>query len=273
MSALAVLARIEWLKIRRSRAFWVTVGAFAAVMTSFAFGNVRMAARPGSQYALPDAWGTIIEPAANMGPFFLGILMILLFASEFRWKTSRQNVIDGLSKTRFGVAKLLVLAWLVGVFFVLAASVGVASALISPDPSQWPWVRATDAGYMLGFAAALVLVGSAGFMIAALVRSSGPGIGLLFIYLMMEQVIAGLVGGASRAAGAVLEFLPASVFQMLAEELVYYPELLALRNAELVQANRQPLSFPDPEVLLLAAAGYGAIFLALAFVTLRRRDL
>ncbi|MBK9980304.1 MAG: hypothetical protein IPP20_20760 [Gemmatimonadetes bacterium] len=53
-----------------------------------------------------------------LAAFFASIVLILLVSSEFTWRTSRQNVIDGLSKEEFFGAKLFLLPG-VGLFFFI----------------------------------------------------------------------------------------------------------------------------------------------------------
>ena len=273
MSILRVLARIEWLKIRKSRPFWVTTGVFATFLTLLTGNSVHNAGLGRVSFALPDAWPRILEPPAAVGPFFLGVLMILLVASEFRWKTSRQNVIDGLSRERFYLGKVLVLAWLVVLFLGVVIGIGGGGALASSDPSVWPWIGPEDFNYMLGFGAALLLMGSGAFLIAVLVRASGPGIGVLFIYVMLENMLDELLGRTSNALETAFAFLPAALIEKLANDLLHYPASLARHNEARAQMGMEPITFPELELLLFAAAACSATFLIVAFASLRRRDL
>lgn len=263
-----VLARIEVLKAVKRPAFWVTMGVFTAFNTIANFAPGGGSERAG----FPDAWRGIIEPAINLGPVFLAALMILLFAPEFRWRTARQNVIDGLSKEQFYWAKVLLLAGLVALFFVTSVVIGTLPLLPNPGGGG-ALVEPMDVNYMLGFVVALLLWGTAGLMISALVRAAGAGLGLLFLYFICEQIVTQLLLIRLRALERFFDFLPAQLFQTITNSALYYPEVLARTNAARAENGQDLLVYPDLWVPLVAAMAYVVLFLGLAYLNMRRRDL
>lgn len=273
MKLLRVLLRIEGLKAVKRPAFWVTLGVFVAFSALFNVAEVIQAAATDRVFARPEAWRRIITPAISLGPPFLAAAMILLFAPEFRWKTARQNVIDGLGKEQFYWGKILVLALLAALFFVIPIVAGVLGSAASPDEGGASFAEPTDLNYMLGYVTALLLWGAAGFMLAALVRAAGPALGLLFAYFIVEQIAGQMLRARWRTVEPLMDFLPASLFGQLSEERLYYPTLLARDNERRAANGVDPVVFPDLWVLLVAAAAYIVLFLGLAFVTMRKRDL
>ena len=275
LGILGMLFRIEALKTTKRLAFWVTTGIFAGFNVIFAVTQVRQAIRRPDivSFALPDSWPEILQPPASIGPFFLGVTMILLFAPEFSWRTARQNVIDGLSKKRFYTGKIIVLAALVALFLVIPVVVGYVGTLFSPSEGGSPIVGPADTNYMIAYGLGLVLWGSAAFMLAALVRSSGPAMGILFVYLLVEQILSQLMSQASEALGSVADFLPAEVQTTLAEPLMHYPEMLAQENARRAEQGRALIEFHDFELLAGVALAFSAAFLITAFLSMRKRDL
>lgn len=269
MRLLRVLARIEVLKAVKRPAFWVTFGVFVAFITlaNFAPGG----SSPPSGF--PEAWRGIIEPAINLGPVFLAALMILLFAPEFRWRTARQNVIDGLGKEQFYWAKVLLLAALAALFSVTSILIGTLGVMGNPGGGGGGFVEATDLNYMLGFVVALLLWGTAGLMISALVRAAGAGLGLLFLYFICEQIVSGLLSSRSRALDIIFDYLPAALFQTITDVSLYYPAVLARTNLARAERGQDPLVYQDLWILLVAAAAYVVLFLVLAYASMRRRDL
>ncbi len=268
---LRVLLRIEVLKAVKRPAFWVTLGVFAV------FNAMATVVRPGRRadlvFVLPDAWRHMIEPAIALGPAFLASLMILLLAPEFRWRTARQNVIDGLGKDQFHWGKILVLASLVTLFFVTPLVIGVLDAEASPDAGGAAFAEPTDLNYMLGYVTALLLWGSAGFMLAALVRAAGPALGLLFVYFIGEQILVSQVRGWLNLQGSVLDYLPVSLYTTIMDAKLYYPLELARDNERRATIGMDALVLPDVWIPLAAATVYAVLFLGLAYVTMRRRDL
>lgn len=269
MRLLRVLWRIEALKTVKRPAFWVTIVVYVAFTASVIPQLARNARRAGDGFAFPDAWRSIVEPAINLGPVFLAALMILLFAPEFRWKTARQNVIDGLGKEQFYWGKVLVLGALAALFLVVPIVVGVAQVVAGSGEGGATLFEPMDLNYLLGFVVALLLWGSGGFMLAAMIRGAGPALGLLFIYFFCEQLVVQLV----RDGPAVLDFLPIALFTTIVDSKLHYPLLLARENVARAERGADPLVFPDVWVPLVAAMAYIAIFLGLAFVNMRRRDL
>lgn len=271
---LGVLIRIEALKTTRRLGFWVTAGIFAAVNAIFVVKSVANAFQsPHPSFSLPAAWPEILQIPANIGPFFLGVTMILLFAPEFSWRTARQNVIDGLSKERFYAGKLILLAALVALFLALPIVIGAAGALVSPVESVFPLVRFGDFNYMLACGLGMLLWGSGAFMLAALLRSSGPAMGILFVYLLVEKILSQVLAEASEALHSVLAILPAKVFESLADRRLHYPEMLESENAMRAEQGRPLVEFLDFGLLAGVALACSALFLAAAFISMRSRDL
>lgn len=269
-----MLVRIEALRTTKRLAFWVATGIFLAFNAAFGIGNIRSdIARPGYTYALPGSWADILQPSANIGPFFLGVTMILFLAPEFSWRTARQNVIDGLSKERFYAGKLMLLLALLVLYAAIPVAVGATTALLSPSESSSPLVGPADFNYMIAYALGLLMWGSGAFMLAVLLRASGAAMGIMFVYLLVEQIVADLLGRSSDMVASLMEFLPAQLHGSLAEPLMHYPQMLAQRNAARAEQGAPPLEFIDFGPAIGLALAYSALFLATAFFTLRRRDL
>ena len=274
LGILGMLFRIEALKTTKRLAFWVTTGIFAGFNVIFVITSVRTAIRrPEVTFALPDSWPEIIRTPANIGPFFLGVAMILLFAPEFSWRTARQNVIDGLSKKRFYTGKIIVLAALVALFLVIPIVIGGGGTLFSPSESSWPLVGPSDVNYALAYGIALLLWGSGAFMLAALLRSSGAAMGIMFVYLLVEQLLAQLMTELSETLGPATDFLPAEVHTTLADPRLHYPMRLAEQTALRAEQGRPLLEFHDFELLAGVALAFSAAFLITAFLSMRKRDL
>ena len=265
MNTPSVLFRIEARKAVKRRAFWVTIGVFAAI--------IGIDVGKAVPVALPQSWPDILEMPANLGPFFLGMLLILLVAPEFSWRTGRQNVIDGLSKERFYAGKLLLSAVLVALFLALPIVIGGAGTVVSPSESGSTLVRPTDFSYMIGYALVLLMLGSAALMLACLVRSTGPAMGVLLVYVLIELFIGDMLENASQLLERIAEYFPFAVYVALADSLVHYPDMLANRNAWRSEQGQEPLEFLDLEVLIIAALVYAIIFLATGLLSMRSRDM
>lgn len=271
---LGVLLRIEWLKTVKRRSFWVVVGAFTVFTTIPTVEEIRGARRnPNLSYALPESWPDILGAVTGLGPFFVGVLMILLVASEFTWRTARQNVIDGLSKERFYAGKVMLLAGLILLFIAAAVIIGVGGTFFSPSQGGPEILRPVDLSYMGGGALSLLLLGTAGLMLSVLIRSSGPALGILFLSLVVEEAVDRLISQVGGAMRHLAEYLPFNILDQLGDDLAHYPEVLAEVNAERAEYGLEALEYLDVEVLAIVALVYSAIFLGIAFLSMRKRDL
>ena len=263
----------ELLKTRKRLAFWVTAGLFAVLNGGATVDAVRREMEDADRtFALPESWDSILGAPGDMGPYFLALLTILLVASEFQWRTARQNVIDGLSRDRFYAGKLAVMLGLVVLFFALPLALGAAGTLASPGENGPELVRETDLSYMAGYALSLLMLGSAGLMLATVIRSSGPAMGVLFAYMLVEQFL----GFFLRRFDAIRDatgYFPLALRQTLTDGRFHYPERLAAFNANRAQNGQPPLEFMDHGVAVALALVYVAVFLAVAFVSMRKRDL
>ena len=126
---------------------------------------------------------------------------------------------------------------------------------------------------MGGLALSLLLVGSAGLMLSVLIRSSGPALGILFLYLIVEEAVGGLMSQAGGALRRAAEYLPSNILDELGDDLAHYSEVLAEVNADRAERGLELWEFLDVEVLAVAALAYIAVFLGLAFLSMRKRDL
>lgn len=118
------LLKIEWLKIRNYRAFWVFAILYLAsifllnyigwYIQQRAFASAPAAEQfMGNAYAFPRVWQTVSWMSSWL-LYFPGMIMIMLMTNEFNFKTHRQNVIDGLSRQQFIGVKIM-LAFLLAV--------------------------------------------------------------------------------------------------------------------------------------------------------------
>jgi ABC-2 type transport system permease protein len=264
-----ILFRNEFIKTRRRAAFWVASLVFSGLM-SLIFGSMFSEGlrKPERAMTLPGAWGEVVGGPGVLGAFFASIVLILLVSSEFTWRTSRQNVIDGLSKEEFFGAKLFLLPG-VGLFFFAALLLfGGGFALAGTVAkgtmaTSGPLVRSVDVALMGGAFVGLLGWASLAFLLAITIRSAGSAIGAFFLYFIVEQVLGGFAGSLGPTAAQVARFAPNAVFKALWEPVRF--GVVALKPG-------QSLGIAT-NWYLLAGAAYIVVFVSAAFILYRRRDL
>ena len=114
--AFGVLLRNEWFKARKRIVLWMALGFYALVT----FMDKAYSFFERSEgFRLPDIWASVFGDDSATLFLFAAITLVLLTATEFSWRTARQNVIDGLSKSQWFWGKTLLLP-IVGLAFVAA---------------------------------------------------------------------------------------------------------------------------------------------------------
>jgi len=272
---LAVLVRSESIKTFRRPAFAVTVAALVALLLlTFGAMHVRSAVggRGGSP-ALPNAWANILI-LADLPGVFAAILIILLVASEFSWRTARQNVIDGLTKGEFFAAKLcLVPAVALGLYFALIAT-GVAFALPGMGGNHVDaLVRPVDAMQMGGAALECLGIATIGFFCGIVVQSPGPAAGVFLLYMVVDQILESVLQGAGDVAGAVGSSLPWGTFTRLGKRVQYDPGALAQAIGRTGPTGPVHMTTRSTAALVVLAAVYIVAIVSLSYLIFRKRDL
>jgi hypothetical protein len=286
------LYKLELYKMVKRLAFWVALISFATLLLFF-YGSIFYSSYKYSSgysnFSFPNAWPMVLSDSAEMVCVFSGIVAALLIASEFDWRTSRQNIIDGLSKGQWFSAKLLLLPTIVSLFYgtrlLIAgslawlgtrANIERAHELINVKflglPGYFMTSPFTQDSYdfssvqFLAFAGVILaaLMGCGlGLLFSLITRSAGPAMGITVIYIFLE----GLANNTMRGLewNTVADFFP---FQVVNALCTYYQYLPAgsLAREKLIHTWDTPLLFA-------AGIGWIIVFVIAAWLVYRLRDL
>ena len=268
--------RSEMRKMWKRPATWVTLGLFGLMTVADLIGEYRRARKdPDDPFFLPDAWSRILGDEVVVGFIFASVLVILLVAAEFSWRTARQNVIDGLSKTQWYWAKVLLLPLLPALFLALRVAVGGAFALAGTDLSAGAALFGTVQSSALGG----MLVTGLGYASLALfaavaIRASGPAMAAWFAWFAFgERLLVGGLGALFESLRPVLKWAPVMTFDRLRDYVQYDPEAFRAAAEWAVENERPP---PELEALGPAFAGsflWIAALLLFGWLWYRKRDL
>lgn len=193
------LFRIEWLKIRTYRTFWVLFGTFCLMFPlAFYFSASKyMEPRPGMQeqaikallgapFVFPKVW----HASSWFGGLFfvmIGMLFILLITNEVQYRTHRQNIIDGWSRMEFLKAKFSLLIFFVLVATFLVAVCGLVVGLIFSKSYDGMWDNVHYLGYFALMATIYLMVA---FLVAILIKRTGLSIIIYFaIVCILDNVL------------------------------------------------------------------------------------
>jgi ABC-type transport system involved in multi-copper enzyme maturation permease subunit len=276
MNIARVLTRNEFLKMRKRRAFWVTLGLFSAIAL-LGLGEVFFdSIREGTgAYALPGAWSEILGDPTQLVAIFGTVALLLLNSSEFSWRTARQNVIDGLTREQWywgkAITVLLVCATFLGVYLVIGGGYGLAATdLGGPEPMMHGYQALALGAVALSFAG----YGALALLIGTAVRSTGGAMAIWLFYVAFgEQLIRSLIEKLWSGAGPYLAYAPVAVFDGLRDYLMFDAAELARVTERLQEAGRAAPSVGDPGVLAIATAAWISVLVLAGFLAFRRRDL
>ena len=207
MKAITRLVQLEFLKLKSNKALWWLLGLYlvAVILISLSGGMIlNFLADRGVSYRgfdptiLPiydfdDIWQNL----AYLGYFFKifpAFLIIISISNEFTFKTHRQNIIDGLSRTEFFLSKMAFsafLALLSGLLvFVLGLILGFRSSSITGIDHVFAHIAFVPAHIVQLFIYFL-----AAMFLALLIRKSGITIVLFLMYtVILEPLIVVIVG-------------------------------------------------------------------------------
>lgn len=197
------LLKVEWLKLRHYRPFWIMVGMYAlcvALVCSSVMWFFRYVKKQGGEfngidptiipfYDYPDVWQNL----TYLGGFFkviLAFIVIISIANENTFRTLRQNVIDGLSFSDFLKSKLAFIFSLALVSTLLVWIIGLVTASIYSHVQGLEYMFQSTS-FLLAYLLGLFTYLTFALMLALLIPKAGLVIVGLFMYtLVFEPMVA-----------------------------------------------------------------------------------
>ncbi len=274
MNMFAKLFSIEWIKARKRSVFWVAIVAHAVIIAIALGGQqyIHSVKPKNPAFQLPGGWDNLIMIGAQTGMLMLLIAVTLLTASEATWRTQRQNVIDGLSRGQYFAGKILVVLMLAVILWI---DIGIVGMIVAPfggsGSLQWPVFSDLALRMLPNVLLYFVALGITAFMFGMLASSSGAALGLMFAFLLIEPIIAGIMIQQGGMLPTISRYLPLDVFSNLVARGSYDAAMMAKMNEAMVK-NKLPalLSLSTSVVLALC---YIAAFAGIAWLNFRKRDL
>jgi len=139
-------------------------------------------------------------------------LIITLFTNEYSFKTHRQNIIDGWSRSRFIYIKLLevflLTLFFTGVVVFTCLYFGFLTHTSSQAKAGWLQYR-----YILHFFIEMLDYSLIAVIIAMLVKRAGLSMGIFFLYMIIEQFVVSL--GRNKYKVTWVDYLPEEVTDKL----------------------------------------------------------
>lgn len=265
------LLAIEWLKARRRKSFWLTWLAIAVTVALpiWAIHSGMGPTRGGGRQPVVLGWPMIISFASGQGMLVMVAGIALLTASEKGWRTQRQNLIDGLSRTEYfaakGIGALMMALLYFGFVIVLASTIWwIESRAGGPG-----WVEFTLPEHykvLGGFLLNLLFIGAVALFFSLLCNGVGAALALSIGFFPLQGIVVVLLGYLGSPWDRAIRYLPTSVMETITSARSYVDSAPIAG----VQAEASP-AFPA-----WAAVGLALLYIALAaaggWLLLERRD-
>ena len=259
--------RLELFKMRKRLAAWVTYLCFC-LLTTLTFGGQFYAAQHShgrGYFGFPNSLPMILTGGTSVASIFGVVLVVLLVGNEFDWKTSRQNIIDGLSKPQWFAGKALLIPTIAVTLYLAVLAIGGTLAFIGTSAAQPHGIDPTST-YLLAACGALLAMacnGSIALLIALSVRSTGPALAVALIYQVFDSIAANVLRGLHLRATA--DCLPIQVHNALLVYSQYLPAGSVARS--------QLDSHWQTGILFLAATLWVTGLLCASYRVYMKRDL
>lgn len=271
------LLKTEWLKIRTYKAFLIIslffiIGVFTTNYIVYSFfenmvknSDAKILINQFNPYDFDYVWQT----ASYTSGFIIilpVLLLIILVTNEFTFKTNRQNIIDGWSRSEFINVKLL----LALIFAIISTLLVIATALVFGFSSgtEFSMNGFSHVGYFFLKSLSYNLLA---VMISVLIKRTGFAIGLFFIYMGAENIISQLLdvwsikikNNSGKDLGSMGDYLPMNA----ADGLLTFPD------NPLKSLAKHSLPTDYTSVVLVLACIYLILFYWLSYRVVTQKDL
>ncbi len=229
---------IEWLKLKFYRTFWILLTVIVVCIPAFnyviyditdnSFPKFNGQNILGNPFSFPNVWSTVPYNAGIL-LFIPAILIITLFTNEYSYRTHRQNIIDGWSRSRFIYIKItevfLLTLFITGIVILTCLYFGYITRKPMQPKAGWVQLR-----FILFFFIEMLDYSMIAVIFALLIRRAGLAMGIFFLYMIIEQFIVAL--GRNKYKLTWVDYLPEEVSDRLIPQ-PFARRILAPGNNEL----------------------------------------
>ena len=275
------LLEIEYYKLRYSRSAKVLITTYFVLITfialiasiEFNFGSVHVRIADQGIFNFPYIWHFNSYIAATL-KLFLAIVIVSMMSNEYSNRTIKQNLIDGLSKKEFILSKFLTVITFALISTVFVFTVSMILGLSFSDYTELSIIF-SDMEYLLAYFVKLTAFFSFCLFLGMFVKRSAFALGFLFIWFILESIVYALLKfkffKGTNVAENVSQFFPLESMSMLVKEP--FSRLNVIQSAANQLGSEFEKDYGIHWYQLLIAIAWGAIFIYLSYVLLKKRDL
>jgi ABC-2 type transport system permease protein len=262
------LLKIEWLKIKGYKTFWVLTTLFLVSIVGVNYfvyyikegisrGNAQANALIGSPFDFPNVWNTITYWSGFL-LFIPGLMIITSITNEYSFKTHRQNIIDGWSRQEFIHIKivLIIIISILSTIFVFFTC--LLFGILGGSDFSFDKIEYVGFYFIQSLSYCMLAL-----LLSILIKRSGLSIGLFFLYsFLIENILGAILNnmGGVKSNNGPGDYLPLNTV----DNLIPFP---FFRN--LVKFGSPPSLY----VLLALSAVYLFIYYYVSVRRFRTQDL
>ena len=269
--------KLEWLKLRNYRIFWILLTMYILALIVIAAGGglfLEWLKKEGVDfdgidptilpiYDFPDIWQNITY-LASFGIILLAFIVIISVNNDITYNTLRQNIIDGISKYEYIVSKMMLILSL----SLLSTLVLFLLGIIHGALFSHVWgigVIFDELEFVLVYFYQIIVFCTMAFFLSLIIKKSGFVIVALFLYsLMFEPIIAAIFENAPVFRDGIMPVI-----------VQYFP-VKSMNNLIDVPFGRYIFKEINDNVsikVLLISFGWFVIYLSGIVFILKKRDL
>lgn len=269
--------KLEWLKIRNYRVFWILTAMYLLALLIIASGGVFLLEWLKSEgadfnginptivpiYDFPDIWQNTTY-LATFVKVLLAFIVIISVNNDVTYNTLRQNIIDGISKKEYVMSKMLFIISMAAVSALFLFILGIINGSIYSHVWGWEFIF-DETEFLLVFFYEVIIYCTLAFLLSLIIKKAGFVIVALFLYtFMFEPIGTAILLNAPYFEGSWMR------------ELAHFFPVKALNNLITVPYGRYIFMEIEDEVsvkALAVATAWFVFYLGAISYILKKRDL
>lgn len=269
--------KLEWLKIRNYRIFWILTIMYLMALVIIASGGMFLLQWLKSEgadfqginptivpiYDFPDIWQNTTY-LASFVKIFLAFTVIISVNNDITYNTLRQNIIDGISKKEYIFSKLLFIVTMAAISVLFLFVLGLLNGSIYSHVWGIEYIF-DEMEFLAAFFYDLIIYCTLAFLLSLIIKKAGFVIVALFLYTLMFEPI----------ATAILINAP-YFSESIAPNIAQFFPIKALNNLISVPFGRYVFMEIEDNVsikALVIVTGWFVFYLSSIFYILNKRDL
>ena len=277
------LLSIELFKIWHNKTSRVLILGYFLLIFSIAilstinveFGPIKFNLAEQGIFNFPYIWHFNTFVIALLKIFF-AIIIVAMIGNEYSYKTLKQNLIDGLSKSEFLRSKIYAIAAFVAISTLLVFVISLVLGGIYSDYNEFQIIF-SDLEYLLAYAIKLFGFFTFCLFLAILIKRSAFALGFLALWQVFEGIAYGLMRWKLSdfipvlSAEQVIKFFPLQAIGNLIKEP--FTRLSAIQNIADQIGEGFTKDYGISILNIIIVLVWSGLFIWGSYGLLKRRDL